>query len=125
MLVRIDGSHRRWLGDQGPQLTLLLAVDDATSIVVNAVFSPEEDTRGCFILTDGLIERWGVPLALYKDRHGVLKFSGKPKHIQPQVETTHFSRDMVELGIQQIFARSSQVKGRVERRRERLRTVKV
>ena len=31
------------------------------------------------------------------------------------MEATHFSRAMVELGIQQIFARSPQAKGRVER----------
>ena len=35
MLVQIDGSFHRWLGDDGPQFTLLLAVDDATSAVVN------------------------------------------------------------------------------------------
>ena len=115
MLVQIDGSFHRWLGDDGPQFTLLLAVDDATSAVVNAVFSPEEDTRSYFTLMQGLIERWGRPIALYGDRHGVFKFSGKPRHIQPPVEATHFSRAMEELGIQQIFARSPQAKGRVER----------
>ena len=115
MLVQIDGSFHRWLGEDGPQFTLLLAVDDATSAVANAVFCPEEDTRGYFILMQGLIECWGVPTALYSDRHGVFKFSGKPRHIQPPVEATHFSRALVELGIQQIFARSPQAKGRVER----------
>ena len=83
--------------------------------MVNAVFSTEEDTRGYFTLMQGLIERWGRPVALYGDRHGVFKFSGKPRHIQPPVEATHFSRAMEELGIQQIFARSPQAKGRVER----------
>ena len=115
MLVQIDGSFHRWLGDNGPQFTLLLAVDDATSAVVNAVFSPEEDTRGYFTLMRGLIERWGLPIALYSDRHGVFKFSGKPKHVKLPVEATHFSKALVELGIQQIFARSPQAKGRVER----------
>ena len=113
MLVQIGGSFHRWLGDDGPQFTLLLVVDDATSAVANAVFCPEEDTRGYFILMQGLIERWGVPTALYSDRHGVFKFSGKPRHIQPPVEATHFSRALVELGIQQIFARSPQAKGRI------------
>ena len=56
-----------------------------------------------------------IPLALYGDRHGVFKFSGNPRHIQPPVEATHFSRAIVELGIRQIFARSPQAKGRVER----------
>ena len=115
MLVQIDGSFHPWLGDQGPHFTLLLAVDDATGIVANAVFRPQEDTRGYFILMEALIQRWGIPIALYGDRHGVFKFSGKPRHIQPPVEATHFSRALVELGIQQIFARSPQAKGRVER----------
>ena len=115
MLVQIDGSFHRWLGDDGPQFTLLLAVDDATSAVANAVFSPEEDTRSYFTLMQGLIERWGVPIALYGDRHGVFKFSGKPRHVHPPVEATHFSKAIAELGIQQIFARSPQAKGRVER----------
>ena len=108
--MQIDGSFHRWLGDDGPQFTLLLAVDDATSAVVSAVFRAKEDTRGYFNLMQGLIERWGLPIALYGDRRGVFKFSGKPRHIQPPVEATHFSRAMVELGIQQIFARSPQVK---------------
>ena len=95
--------------------TLLLAADNATSAVVNAVFSPDEDTRGYFTLMHGLIEYWGRPIALYGDRHGVLKFSGKPRRIQPPVEAIHVSKAMAELGIQQIFARSPQAKGRVER----------
>jgi len=115
MLVQIDGSRHPWLEERGPRFVLLLAVDDATGIVVNAVFRPEEDTRGYFILIRGLIERWGVPLALCCDRHGTFRFSGRPRHIQPPVKATHFSRAMVELGIRQIFARSPQAKGRVER----------
>ena len=115
MLVQIDGSHHRWLGEEGPYFTLLLSVDDATSAVANAVFCPEEDTRSYFILMQALIERWGVLIALYGDRHRVFRFSGKPRHIQPPVEATQFSRAMVELGIQMIFAQSPQAKGRVER----------
>ena len=40
MLVQLDGSHHAWLEDRGPKFALLLAVDDATSAVVNAVFAP-------------------------------------------------------------------------------------
>ena len=31
MLIQVDGSYHRWLGEDGPQFTLLLAVDDATA----------------------------------------------------------------------------------------------
>ena len=115
MLVQVDGSHHPWLEERGPRFALLLAVDDATGKVVNAVFRQAEDARGYFILMDGLIQRWGIPLALYTDRHGVFKFSGRPRHVPRHVESTHFSRSLRELGVQQIFARSPQAKGRVER----------
>ena len=35
MLIQIDGSYHRWLGEDGPQFMLLLAVDDATGKVVS------------------------------------------------------------------------------------------
>ena len=115
MLIQVDGSHYPWLEQRGPRFALLLAVDDATGVVANAVFRQAEDTRGYFLLMEGLIRRWGIPLALYTDLHGVFKFSGHPRHVPRPVESTHFSRSIRELGVQQIFARSPQAKGRVER----------
>ena len=112
MLIQLDGSYHRWLGKDGPQFTLLLAVDDATGTVVNALFCELENTRSYFLLLEGMIRRCGIPLALYVDRHAVLKHT-------PPAETaaapTQFSRTMDELGLQLIFALSPQAKGRVER----------
>ncbi len=115
MLLQIDGSHHAWLEERGPRFVLLLAVDDATGTVAGALFQPEEDTRGYFQLMEGVIRGYGLPLALYIDRHGVFKFNGKPRHIRQPVGPTHFTRAMQELGIEQVFARSPQAKGRVER----------
>ena len=112
MLIQIDGSYHRWLGDDDQQFTLLLAVDDATGMVVNALFCEYENTRDYFVLMRGLMQRYGVPIALYTDRHSVFKhvpgsgLSGAP---------TQFSRAMDRLGVQMIFALSPQAKGRVER----------
>ena len=116
MLVQLDGSHHAWLEDRGPKFALLLAVDDATGTVVNAVFRTGEDTRGYFMLLDGLIQRWGIPLALYSDRHAVFKHNAR----QPETaaEATQFTRGLQELGVRQIFARSPQAKGRVDRMAE-------
>ena len=112
MLIQIDGSYHRWLGEDGPQFTLLLAVDDATGCVVNALFCEYENTRSYLLLMRDLIRSYGIPLALYSDRHGVFKHT-------PPSETaaapTQFSRAMGEIGVQLIFARSPQAKGRVER----------
>ena len=65
------------------------------------------------MLMEGLIQRHGIPLAVYSDRHAVFKHPGEPRQKLP--EPTQFARAMQQLGIRQIFARSPQAKGRVER----------
>ena len=45
MLIQMDGSHHPWLGDQVPPFTLLIAVDDATGTVVDAIFCQQEDAQ--------------------------------------------------------------------------------
>ena len=112
MLIQIDGSYHRWLGKDGPQFTLLLAIDDATGIVVNSLFCELENTHSYFSLLDGLIRRYGIPLALYSDRHAVFKYTPPS---EAAGAPTQFSRAMDEIGIQLIFAQSPQAKGRVER----------
>ena len=113
MLVQIDGSQHPWLEDRGPKLTLLIAVDDATGVVAQAVFRTTEDTRGYLVLLEGLVRQWEIPLALYSDRHAAFKYNARQKPVP--VETTQFARVMRELGSHQIFALSPQAKGRVER----------
>ena len=107
MLIPLDGSYHRWLGDDGPQFTILLAVDDATGCVVNALFCDHEDTGNYFLLMQGLLRRCGIPLALYTDRHAVFKHRSE---YQPTGTPTQFGRAMEELGVQVIFALSPQAK---------------
>ena len=113
MLLQVDGSHHAWLEERGPRFALLLAVDDATGAAVHALFRPAEDARGYFLLLEEIVRRCGIPLALYSDRHGVFKAS--PDGRRGLKVSTQFARAMAELGITQIFARSPQAKGRVER----------
>ena len=112
MLIQQDGSYHRLLADNSPPFTLLLAVDDATGAVVNALFCEQEDSHNYFLLTQNLLRRRGIPLALYTDRHAVFKH--KSEH-QPAGTPSQFGRAMEQLGIQMIFALSPQAKGRVER----------
>lgn len=119
MLLQLDGSHHGWLEGRGPELTLLLAVDDATGTVPWALFCEQENTRGYFLLLWGIIERRGIPLALYSDRHAVFQQActvrSQGEQLAGEQEPTQFGRAMLELGIGQIFARSPEAKGRVER----------
>ena len=61
MLIQVDGSHHPWLGDQVPPFTLLIAVDDATGAVVDALFCQQEDAHSYCLLIQGLIERLAYP----------------------------------------------------------------
>jgi transposase len=119
MLVQIDGSHHHWLGANGPELTLLLAVDDATGTVPYALFREQEDTEGYFRLMKGIIERHGIPLAVYSDRYLVFCYSKQDETGKMSVvdtgKPTQFGRAMRELGVTQVFARSPEAKGRIER----------
>ena len=112
MLIQMDGSHHPWLGNQTPPFALLIAVDDATGTVVDALFCQQEDSHNYFLLMQALIKSCGRPVALYTDRHGVFRHT--PGSGLPGMPT-QFSRAMEELGIQMIFALSPQGKGRVER----------
>ena len=48
LLVQWDGSQHAWLGDRGPRLVLLAAIDDATGQVLSAHFRGQEDAQGYF-----------------------------------------------------------------------------
>ncbi len=68
MLVQMDGSYHRWLGDAGPQFTLLIAVDDATGTVGDAtgtvgdaLFCEKEDAHSYFLLIQDLVRHLGLP----------------------------------------------------------------
>jgi len=108
-LLQADGSDHKWFEDRAPRCTLLVAIDDATGKII-ARFEKEETTAGYFCLMKEYIEKYGVPQALYTDRYGVFKVNQGDEN-----KLTQFGRAMKELGIELIYARTPQAKGRVER----------
>lgn len=120
MLVQIDGSPHRWFGSQAPKQTLLAAIDDATGKVLGAVFRPEEDAQGYFLLIRMIVEKYGCPLAVYRDRHGIFQ-RGRNRNLtiaeqlEDQPNHTQFGRLLKELNIESVPAQSPQAKGRIER----------
>ena len=86
MLLQIDGSRHDWLEGRGPYLALVGAVDDATGTIPFALFRQQEDAHGYMLLLKDIIERHGVPLALYSDRHGIFQRSPKePESLDEQL----------------------------------------
>lgn len=118
LLVQWDGSQHAWLGDRGPRLTLLAAIDDATGAVLGAHFRGPEDAQGYLQLLRDLVTAHGIPVAIYHDRHGIFQLN-TPETIAEQLAgqrtLTQVGRALAELGITAIPARSPQAKGRIER----------
>jgi len=118
MLLQLDGSPHEWLEGRGPRLTLLVAIDDASSEVPNGVFRQQEDDAGYLELLRGISRSHGLPQAVYTDRHTIFR---SPKQATLEQELagerprSQFGRIMDELGIEMIAAYSPQAKGRVER----------
>jgi transposase len=116
ILLQLDGSPHAWLESRGPQLTLLLAIDDATGTVPYALFREQEDTMGYFELLKVIINQWGIPLGVYTDRHSIFQVERSPSNgSKDTVPLTQFGRALRELGITHVVAHSPEAKGRVER----------
>lgn len=120
IMLQVDGSPHHWFGPDQPPCTLLVAVDDATSKVVAALFREQEDAQGYFLLLRQVLRSRGIPLDLYHDRHSIFQDNSRrpwtlEEELQGHREPTQFARALEELGITSIAAHSPQAKGRVER----------
>ena len=118
-LVQIDGSPFAWLERRGPELTLLGAVDDATTEILALHFRPTEDVHGYATLFQQLVTQHGRPLAVYGDRLNLLVRNDAHWSLAEQLAgaqaPTHLGQILQDLGIGYIAAHSPQAKGRVER----------
>ena len=112
-LVQIDGCEHWWFEDRGPQCTLLVFIDDATSRLMHLQFVESESTFAYFHATRTYLEAWGKPVAFYSDRHGVFRVN--QSGAMGGDGMTQFGRALHALNIDIICANSSQAKGRVER----------
>lgn len=108
-MIQMDGSHHDWFEGRGPKCVLMVLIDDATNRTC-ARFYPAETTEAAFDAFGRWAKAYGLPRAVYVDRHGIYRDEEHPE--QP----TQFGRAMKQLGVELICARSPQAKGRVERR---------
>src|SRR6266851_1117854 len=112
-LVQVDGCEHWWFEDRGPQCTLLVFIDDATSRLMHLQFVESESTFAYFHATRAYLEAWGKPVAFYSDKHGVFRVNHEGAIGGDGM--TKFGRTLDALNIDIICANSSQAKGRVER----------
>ena len=116
-MVQMDGSHHDWFEGRGPRCVLMGYIDDATGEVFGR-FYEYEGTIPAMDSFRRYLERYGIPLSVYLDKHTTYKSTAKPT-IQDELNNrkplSEFERALKELGVEVIHANSPQAKGRIER----------
>ena len=116
-LVQLDGSHHDWFEGRGPRSVLMAYIDDASSRVF-ARFYEYEGTIPAMDSFHRYIRQYGIPLAIYADKHTTYQSPAPPtvdEQLAGVTPTSQFGRALGELGVELIAAHSPQAKGRVER----------
>jgi transposase len=111
-LIQIDGSDHRWFEDRADPCTLLVFIDDATSMLMELRFVQSESTFSYFGALESYLLKHGRPVAFYSDKHSVFRVAKPNEHMTGM---TQFGRALAELNVEILCANSSQAKGRVER----------
>ena len=110
MLVMTDGTPHDWFGN-GQKFSLHMTLDDATGEILSGWFTSNECIIGYCYAFKIMFEKHGLPEVIYADRTSIL-------WTQIEGNQTQVARMLDELGIELIFANTSQAKGKIEKMNE-------
>jgi transposase len=115
-LLHIDGSSHEWLARvPGVRQTMIAIIDDATKQLLYAQLFAAESTLAVMRALRAVMQRYGIPGALYSDRaswaFNTVKAGGK---VDPE-QLTQVGRALAKLGVEHIPSYSPQARGRSER----------
>lgn len=114
LMQQYDGSYHHWLEDRAEEMCLLLAVDDATGKITQALFEDHEGVFPTFDFWKRYIKNNGKPMSIYLDKFSTYKVNHKNAEDNKEL-ITQFQRACIDLGIKLIVAHSPEAKGRIER----------
>ncbi len=119
-LIQIDATPYEWFGGN-TKYALHGAIDDATGNCVALFRTQTECLYGYLETMRQCCVDFGVPQTIYSDNHTIFRSPKTGKLTMDEliagktVHLTQFGRSMHELGIDLIFAKTPQAKGRIER----------
>lgn len=88
-IIQIDGSPHDWFEGRNESCTLLVFIDDATGKLTQLRLMPTETILDYMRVLHDHIRAYGVPAALYSDRHSIFRINASVA--DPEAET-QFSR---------------------------------
>jgi transposase len=116
-LLHLDGSRHRWLARRPEQwFTLIAVVDDATKRLLSAQLREGgESVEAIMTALRAVLERHGVPMALYTDRAHWAVHTPVAGGAPDRRRLTQVGRALARLGIEHILGYSPAARGRSER----------
>lgn len=114
-LIQIDGSRHRWFGEDEPFCVVHAFIDDATGTITAACLRPTEVGEAYRELIMGHVLKYGIPAAFYSDRHSIFKPTTSGPLTSEDQDGTQYQRICNMLGIEYIYAKTPEAKGRIER----------
>ena len=114
MLVFQDGSKHAWL-PIGPELDLIVTLDDASSDILSIFLVEEEGTASSFRGLFETVSRYGLFSSFYTDRGSHYFHTPKAGGKVDLIQLTQVGRALRQLRIGHIASYSPQGRGRIER----------
>lgn len=107
MLIMTDGTPHDWFRN-GNKFSLHMTLDDATGEILSGWFTPTETQLGYCYAFKIMFEKHGIPQVIYGDRTTIL-------WNQKDGNRTQTARMLDELGVELIYANTSEAKGKIEK----------
>ncbi len=112
-MIQFDWSYHQWL-ETNEYYCLLLAVDDATGMIMRAILTEWESYEEIVNFWKEYVLYYWVPAFIYLDRLSTYKVTYAKRKLDKNLKT-NFDDSMRKLWCKLIFAYSPQAKWRVER----------
>jgi len=71
--IQIDGSPNDWIEGRRDKCCLIVLIDDATGKIMHLRFEEAETTDGYFRAMLSYVKQYGLPIALYSDKHSIFR----------------------------------------------------
>jgi hypothetical protein len=120
-LYQHDSSNHIWLPDTRQHQDVIITKDDYSRLIVNGVLVEKETVYKHMNQTKEAIEKYGIPLVYYLDRHSIFKFNDSHgvsvNYNRKEEAITQYRRALESLGIGVRYTPKGEgeAKGKVEK----------
>jgi hypothetical protein len=121
LLLQHDASHHVWAPDSGVKWSLITTLDDYSRLMLFADLFEQETAWAHIQALEAVVTKYGVGANYYTDNHSIFRFTERAQthwrspRINPKEVQTQWEQAVKACGMDIIYARSPEGKGKIER----------